>query len=85
MCIKATMHLTVLRPDDVIRSVDCEPAVATATSQVFIPFQDGKVLECPDLQDATRMSTDEPSVTWLLVKPGQVRWSNVLCTSTIWV
>lgn len=73
MCLQATVRLAVLRPEDVVRSVDCEPAVAAATSQVFVPFQDGTVLECPNLQDATRMADGEPSVKWLYVNPGRVR------------
>ncbi|XP_056904493.1 LOW QUALITY PROTEIN: interleukin-1 receptor accessory protein-like [Takifugu flavidus] len=71
VCIKATMQLTVLRPDQVVRSTDCEPAVATATRHVVIPFQDERVLECPDLQEASRLAPEEPSVTWMFVKPGK--------------
>lgn len=73
MCLQATVHVAVLRPEDVVRGMDCEPAVAAATSQVFIPLQDAFDLECPDLQDATRMAAGEPKVTWLYVNPGRVR------------
>lgn len=69
MCLQATVRLVVLRPEDVGQTVDCLPAVAAATSQVSVPFQDGRVLECPDMQDATRMASGEPNVTWLYVKP----------------
>ena len=73
MHLQATVHLVVLRREDVVRSLDCEPAVAAATSQLSIPFQDGRVLECPDLQDATRMAAGETNVTWQYVNPGRVR------------
>lgn len=68
-CSKIAMRLKVLRPDDVVRGADCEPPVAVATSQVVIPLQEGKVLDCPDLQDAAKMADGEPTVTWQHVTP----------------
>lgn len=63
------MRLTVLRPDEVVRAVSCEPPVASATTQVVIHLQDGKVLECPDLQEVTEEADSELNVTWLHVIP----------------
>lgn len=73
MCLQATVRLAVLQSEHVVRRVDCEPAVVAETSQVSVPVQDGTVLECPNLQDATRMAAGEPSVRWLYVKPDNVR------------
>lgn len=69
MCLQETVRLLVLRPEDVAQTADCLPAVAAATSQVSVPFQDGKVLECPHMRDATRMASGQPKVTWLYVNP----------------
>ncbi|XP_044057411.1 interleukin-1 receptor accessory protein isoform X3 [Siniperca chuatsi] len=63
-CSKIAMRLKVLRPDEVVRSSDCEPPVAVATSQVVIPVQEGKMLDCPDLQDAAKMADGKLTVTW---------------------
>lgn len=68
-CSKIAMRLTVLRPDEVVRAISCEPPVATTTTQVVIPLQDGKVLECPDLQDITKEADSKLNVTWLHVIP----------------
>ncbi|XP_070762096.1 interleukin-1 receptor accessory protein isoform X2 [Enoplosus armatus] len=66
-CSKIAMRLKVLRPDEVVRS-KCEPPVAVAASQVVIPLQEGKVLDCPDLEDVTKMSESKPTVTWYHVQ-----------------
>ncbi|XP_072247959.1 interleukin-1 receptor accessory protein [Leuresthes tenuis] len=63
-CSKIAMRLTVLRRAEVLRSADCEPLVAVAATRQFIPMQQGKKLDCPDLQDAVKMSEITPNVTW---------------------
>lgn len=39
-------------------------------AQVIIPLQEGRVVECPDLQDAAKMAESEPTVTWYHVFEG---------------
>ncbi|KAM4566694.1 interleukin-1 receptor accessory protein isoform 1-T1 [Odontesthes bonariensis] len=63
-CSKIAMRLTVLRRDEAPRSADCEPPAAAAAVREFIPLQQGKTLDCPDLQDAARMAEATPTVTW---------------------
>ncbi|KAM8905315.1 interleukin-1 receptor accessory protein isoform 2-T2 [Spinachia spinachia] len=63
-CIKIAMRLKVLRPDDVARGKNCGPPVAVAASQRIIAFQTGGLLDCPDLQEARKMATGDPTVTW---------------------
>ncbi|XP_058490598.1 interleukin-1 receptor accessory protein isoform X2 [Solea solea] len=63
-CSKIAMRLKVLRRDDVVLDTDCWPPVAAPPSQAVIPLQDGKILECPDLQDVTKMADDNLTVTW---------------------
>ncbi|XP_017260572.2 interleukin-1 receptor accessory protein, partial [Kryptolebias marmoratus] len=63
-CSKIAMRLKVLQRDEVVRSSDCQPPVAVATAQQLIPLQEGKTLDCPDLQDAASMSNSTPTVTW---------------------
>lgn len=65
-CSKIAMRLTVLRPDEVVRAISCEPPVATTTTQVTIPLQSGEVLDCPDV---TKVADSKPNVTWLYMKP----------------
>lgn len=58
------MRLEVLRRDEAPHSSDCQLPVAVATTQQLIPLQEGKTLDCPDLQDAASMSNSTPTVTW---------------------
>ncbi|KAF1393399.1 hypothetical protein PFLUV_G00015250 [Perca fluviatilis] len=62
------MRLKVLRPDEVVRGADCEPLVAVAPTQEVIPLQEGKMLHCPDLQEAGRMVGENTTVTWYHVQ-----------------
>lgn len=71
-CIKTTTRLKVPRPDELVRSDDCAPAVAMAAEDVIVPLQEGKMLDCPDLQDAANMADSEPKVTWLFVHGNNV-------------
>ncbi|XP_012705320.2 interleukin-1 receptor accessory protein isoform X2 [Fundulus heteroclitus] len=66
-CSKIAMRLKVLRWDEAVRSAPCEPAVAVPPTQALIAMQMGQVLDCPDLQDAARMSESEPTVSWSFV------------------
>ncbi|XP_037533834.1 interleukin-1 receptor accessory protein [Nematolebias whitei] len=63
-CSKIAIRLEVLRRDEALRSSDCQPPVAVATTQQLIPLQEGTTLDCPDLQDAASMSNSTPTVTW---------------------
>ncbi|KAM9853385.1 interleukin-1 receptor accessory protein-like isoform 1-T2 [Aulostomus maculatus] len=63
-CSKIAMRLKVLQHDEVSRGSSCEPPVAVAATQVVIPLQEGKVLDCPDLRDAAKMADSPPTVTW---------------------
>ncbi|XP_073323953.1 interleukin-1 receptor accessory protein [Pagrus major] len=67
-CSRIAMRLKVLRPDEVASGSHC--AVAASTSHLLIPFEKGKELDCPDLQDAAKMADSEPTVTWNFVSPG---------------
>ncbi|CAL8352287.1 unnamed protein product [Lota lota] len=58
-CTKISMSLEV-----VSSGTDCPPLVARVPSHVYIPFQEGKSLSCPGLQDAAKMADSAPSVTW---------------------
>lgn len=51
---------------------NCPPLGTTTTSQVVIPLQEGKALDCPDLQDAAKMADSTPTVTWYHVRDGPV-------------
>uniref|UniRef100_A0AAZ1XLI8 Interleukin 1 receptor accessory protein n=1 Tax=Oreochromis aureus TaxID=47969 RepID=A0AAZ1XLI8_OREAU len=41
--------------------------LAVAPIEDLIPLQEGKTLDCPDLQDATKMSESTPKVQWYFV------------------
>uniref|UniRef100_A0A3P8TUK8 Interleukin 1 receptor accessory protein n=1 Tax=Amphiprion percula TaxID=161767 RepID=A0A3P8TUK8_AMPPE len=75
-CSKIAMRLTVLRPDEVVRGVDCEPPVAVAATSEYIGLQGGKRLDCPDLQDAAKMADGEPTVTWYHMCRQYPFWNN---------
>ncbi|XP_054868295.1 interleukin-1 receptor accessory protein isoform X4 [Amphiprion ocellaris] len=75
-CSKIAMRLTVLRPDQVVRGVDCEPPVAVAATSEYIGLQGGKRLDCPDLQDAAKMADGEPTVTWYHMCRQYPFWNN---------
>lgn len=81
-CSKIAMRLSVLRRDEVTRGSACEPLTAVPPIETFVALQEGHTLECPDLQDATRMSDSPPKVTWSHVKRAQSRcrqypfWNN---------
>ncbi|XP_059187184.1 interleukin-1 receptor accessory protein isoform X2 [Centropristis striata] len=63
-CSKIAMRLKVMRPDEVVRGADCELPVAAPVSQEVVAFQTGKVVDCPDLQEARKMADGEATVTW---------------------
>ncbi|XP_068601768.1 interleukin-1 receptor accessory protein [Brachionichthys hirsutus] len=68
-CIKTAIWLKVLRQDQLVLVTDCPPPAAVAASQEVAPLQEGKLLECPDLEDAAKMADSRPTVTWVFVKP----------------
>ncbi|KAK2846506.1 hypothetical protein Q5P01_009505 [Channa striata] len=63
-CSKIGMHLKVWRREDAVPGFDCLPLGTVANSHVVIGLQEGKILHCPDLQDAAKMADSEPTVTW---------------------
>uniref|UniRef100_A0A3Q0QQL1 Interleukin 1 receptor accessory protein n=1 Tax=Amphilophus citrinellus TaxID=61819 RepID=A0A3Q0QQL1_AMPCI len=63
-CSKIGIRLTVLRPDDATRGVKCALPVAVAPTEKIVPLQKGATLDCPDLQDAIKMSESKPEVQW---------------------
>ncbi|XP_039986954.1 interleukin-1 receptor accessory protein [Xiphias gladius] len=63
-CSKIAMRLKVLRRDQVVLSADCQPPVAVEATHMVIPLQEGKTLDCPDLQEATKIADSKPTVTW---------------------
>ncbi|XP_034459503.1 interleukin-1 receptor accessory protein-like isoform X2 [Hippoglossus hippoglossus] len=63
-CSKIAMRLKVLRREDLVQDSDCPPPVAASTSSVDIPQLGGWILDCPGLQDVTKMADSDPSVTW---------------------
>ncbi|CAK6984705.1 interleukin-1 receptor accessory protein, partial [Scomber scombrus] len=73
-CSKIAMRLKVLRRNETTQTGDsCEPPVAVAPSQVNIPLQSGKILDCPDLQDGEKMAENKMNestmrVTWFHVR-----------------
>ncbi|KAM4743123.1 interleukin-1 receptor accessory protein isoform 2-T2 [Anableps anableps] len=68
-CSKIAMRLKVLRQDEAVRSSDCEPLVAVEATEELIGFQQGKLLTCPDLQDAAKISESSPRVSWFYCQP----------------
>ncbi|KAM3615411.1 uncharacterized protein V6R79_001901 [Siganus canaliculatus] len=66
-CSKMAVRLEVLLPDRVPRRADCEPPVAVAPTQAFLPLQQGRVLDCPDVDAVDRMADGEVTVTWMHV------------------
>uniref|UniRef100_A0AAZ1Y367 Interleukin 1 receptor accessory protein n=1 Tax=Oreochromis aureus TaxID=47969 RepID=A0AAZ1Y367_OREAU len=46
----------------------CGLPVAVAPIEDLIPLQEGKTLDCPDLQDATKMSESTPKVQWYFAR-----------------
>lgn len=71
-CSKIAMRLRVLQPDEAGRGANCPPQGTEAVAQEVIPLQEGKALDCPDLQDATKMADSDPTVTWYHVRQGPV-------------
>ncbi|XP_022594252.1 interleukin-1 receptor accessory protein isoform X3 [Seriola dumerili] len=67
-CSKIAMRLKVLRLDEVVREPDCQPPVVVAPTHLVIPLQEEKTLECPNLQDATKMADGPTTVTWYHVR-----------------
>ncbi|XP_028320609.1 interleukin-1 receptor accessory protein-like isoform X2 [Gouania willdenowi] len=65
-CSKISIRLTVTRRDNVVVHGDrCQLPVAVATTKAIIPLQVSDTLECPDLQEAAKMSdVGPPNVTW---------------------
>ncbi|XP_035477797.1 interleukin-1 receptor accessory protein-like [Scophthalmus maximus] len=66
-CSKISMRLTVMRREESVADSDCPPLVAVATSYEEIPLEGGGILDCPDLQDVTKMADSEPTITWYYV------------------
>ncbi|KAF0030973.1 hypothetical protein F2P81_017704 [Scophthalmus maximus] len=59
-CSKISMRLTVMRREESVADSDCPPLVAVATSYEEIPLEGGGILDCPDLQDVTKMADNSP-------------------------
>ncbi|KAM9318478.1 interleukin-1 receptor accessory protein [Pholidichthys leucotaenia] len=72
-CSKISMRLKVFHRDVAFRSTGCELPVAVAPTLVKIGLQEGKILDCPDLQVATKMSDNTPSVSWYLIDGGDTK------------
>ncbi|KAG7225913.1 hypothetical protein INR49_018514 [Caranx melampygus] len=72
-CSKIAMRLKVVKLDEVARQPSCQAPVAMVTTNVIIPLQEGKTLECPNIQDATKMADSQPSVTWYHVRTDGMR------------
>uniref|UniRef100_A0A3P9NNG8 Interleukin-1 receptor accessory protein n=1 Tax=Poecilia reticulata TaxID=8081 RepID=A0A3P9NNG8_POERE len=62
-CSRIAVRLQVLRRDQAVRSAGC-PQVAMAATEALIGFQQGKMLTCPNLQDASKMADSDPTVNW---------------------
>ncbi|XP_053177459.1 interleukin-1 receptor accessory protein [Scomber japonicus] len=69
-CSKISMRLKVLRPNETTQTGEgCEPPVAVAPIQTYIPLQSGKILDCPDVKDGEKMAENKMNestmkVTW---------------------
>ncbi|XP_056139360.1 interleukin-1 receptor accessory protein isoform X4 [Lampris incognitus] len=63
-CTKIAMRLEVLSHEEAGPGQAHEVPVAVAPTHVVIPFQEGETLECPNLQDISKMADDQPTVTW---------------------
>ncbi|XP_060903286.1 interleukin-1 receptor accessory protein-like [Labrus mixtus] len=72
-CSKIAMRLTVLQREEVVRGNACQLPLAGATSQAVIPLQEGKMLQCPDLQEVAKMTDGEPTVSWYHETPESSR------------
>lgn len=64
-CSRMAMRLTVVRPEDVAGENSCAPPVAVAALEEEIPYHNGKILDCPDAQEAAKMANSTPTVTWV--------------------
>lgn len=66
------MHLKVVKLDEVAWEPTWQAPVAMVTTNVIIPLQGGMTLECPNIQDATKMADSQPSVTWYHVRTNRM-------------
>ncbi|XP_041663041.1 interleukin-1 receptor accessory protein-like isoform X2 [Cheilinus undulatus] len=71
-CSKIAMRLTVIQRDEVVHNA-CQLPVVGPASQVVIFINMGKTLQCPSLQDATKMADSEPTVSWYHETPDTSR------------
>lgn len=63
------MVLNVLLSERTIGDDKCSAPAKPPTRQVIVRLQEGAVLNCTDLEDATKMADGKPNVTWLYVNP----------------
>lgn len=75
------MRLKVVKLDEVASDPSCQAPVAVVTSDTTIPLQEGKMLECPNIQDATKMADSQPSVTWYHVRTEAMVMHQSVCQS----
>ncbi|XP_074535310.1 interleukin-1 receptor accessory protein isoform X2 [Halichoeres trimaculatus] len=68
-CIRIAMRLSVLQRDEVVRGNACELPAVGETRQEVIPLEEGKVLNCPGMQEAAKMADSEPTVSWYHQSP----------------
>lgn len=66
------MVLTVLPPEQTIGDDRCSAPAGAPARQVIVHLQEGAVLNCTDLEDATKMADGKPEVTWLHVNPSNL-------------
>ncbi|XP_060929807.1 interleukin-1 receptor accessory protein [Limanda limanda] len=63
-CSKMAVRLKVLRRADLVQPSDCRPPVAAPPSSLELPQGEGATLDCPDLQEVSKMADSVPNVTW---------------------
>lgn len=66
------MVLTVLPSEQTIGDDKCSAPAGAPTRQVIVRLQEGAVLNCTDLEDATKMADGKLNVTWLYVNPSNL-------------
>nr|UWL58943.1 interleukin-1 receptor accessory protein [Channa argus] len=83
-CSKIAMRLKVWQRDEVVDRFDCQLLGAITTSHEVIPLQEGKILECPHLQDVAKMADSKPTVSWYHVTGDGLDCKESLQWTTNW-
>lgn len=62
------MQLKVVKLDQAAWEPTWQAPVTVVTTDTIIPLQEGKTLECPNVQEARKMADGQPRVRWYHVR-----------------